>query len=353
MKQIVMLGTALETQGGISAVVSVYRDTGFLERHRVRYIATHRDGSNAAKLTTMGRAWWTFIGLLLRGRVGLVHVHTSSRASFWRKLLFFLPSFVAGVPVLLHLHGSEFAVFHDRECGPLRRWIVRRVFERCAVVLVLSAAWERWVRGMCAQPRVEVLFNPVEIPEPGIASPSGAELLFLGRIGQRKGAFDLIDAVAQIRDRVPGLHLCLGGDGDLDGARRRIAERGLEASVSIPGWVRGPAKQDLLRQAAVFVLPSYHEGLPMGLLEAMAAGVAVVSTPVGGIPEAVDDGVEGYLVKPGDVEMLGQRLQTLLQDPALRRRMGAAARVRAQRDFSVDAVLPALAAVYARFGFRP
>jgi glycosyltransferase involved in cell wall biosynthesis len=123
--------------------------------------------------------------------------------------------------------------------------------------------------------------------------------------------------------------------------------------VEVLGWITGADKLTRLQQAAVFALPSFSEGLPMGLLEAMAAGLPVLATPVGGIPEVITDGVEGFLVDPGDVGALTDRLSRLLSDENLRGRMGRAARHKAEALFTVDVILPQLEQLYTRLGATP
>jgi glycosyltransferase involved in cell wall biosynthesis len=303
------------------------------------------------KLRRMVGAWLRFMALLLTGRVGLLHVHLSSRASFWRKLAFVAPALWAGRKVLLHLHGSEFAVFYERECSPARQRVVRWVFNRSARVVVLSDAWAAWTRTITANPGLRVLYNPV-VQAPQAASTDQGKpmapcrLLFLGRMGERKGTFDLLKAVAQARAQGADVQLALGGDGDRAGVKALAATLGITPQVELLGWVRGEDKQRQLAQASVFVLPSYHEGLPMGILEAMAAGLPVLSTPVGGIPEAVSEGVEGHLVAPGDVAALAARLVQLAADPALAARMGQAAREKVARCFAADVIVPQVEALY-------
>lgn len=111
----------------------------------------------------------------------------------------------------------------------------------------------------------------------------------------------------------------MAGDGEVEQVRARVAERGLEDRVAVLGWVDGEKKLELLRNAAAVVLPSYHEGLPMAILEGMAAGKAIISTTVGAIPEVVTGG-NGTLVEPGDVIALAQ---ALLQYGGNGRRSGA------------------------------
>ena len=119
------------------------------------------------------------------------------------------------------------------------------------------------------------------------------------------------------------------------------------------GWVDDEAKRRVLAEAAVYVLPSYYEGLPMGVLEAMSAGLPVVSTVVGGIPEAVTEGVEGYLVLPGDVKKLAAVLRDLLRDAELRERMGLAGKKKIREHFASPVILPQIEAVYRRLGAIP
>lgn len=287
-------------------------------------------------------------------RPALVHIHVASRASFWRKFSFFLLAFSLRIPAILHLHGAEFALFYDRECGPVRKRLVRFVFNRCHHVVVLSGAWKAWACQMCTNPNVVRIYNPVLLPskvtpwkqrKPGTA-------LFLGRLGKRKGSYDLLEATARVAAERPELRLLLGGDGELDEVRARAAELGIADKVELLGWVRGEDKEQLLAMAVLYVLPSYNEGLPVSVLEAMAAGLPILSTPVGGIPEAVADGIEGFLIEPGDVQALAERLNHLLGDPELARRMGECARHKVEIAFSAAAVLPQIEAMYTEMDLR-
>jgi glycosyltransferase involved in cell wall biosynthesis len=354
-KAIFMIGTRFDTKGGISSVVNVYRAAGLFDRLPVQYISTHCDGNAWRKILLMTYAFLQFFNALFRKKVGLLHIHLSSRASFWRKLLFFVPAFLTGVPIILHLHGSEFSVFYENECGPLKKRLVRFVFNNAAKILVLSSVWNRWVCSISENQNVITLFNPVVTPKPGkgVFQRDNALVLFLGRLGQRKGTYDLIAACAQVVSDVPNFKLLLAGDGDSVGVKTRAFASGVDKNVEILGWIRGAEKERLLATAGVYVLPSYHEGLPMSILEAMAVGLPILSTNIGGIPEAVTDGVEGFLIEPGDVQGLAARLARLITDKQLAAEMGLAARRKALSTFSTDVVLPKLEKIYAEFGFVP
>jgi glycosyltransferase involved in cell wall biosynthesis len=162
--------------------------------------------------------------------------------------------------------------------------------------------------------------------------------------------YDLLSAAARVKANCPSLKLRLGGDGELAQVANYAHELGLEGQVEMLGWVSGKEKETELNKAWLYALPSYHEGLPMSILEAMAAGLPILSTPIAGIPEAVTDGVEGFLVPPGDVEMLADRLEKLLNEPGLARQMGAAARKKVEDSFSSQVVLPKLEHMYSELG---
>jgi glycosyltransferase involved in cell wall biosynthesis len=142
------------------------------------------------------------------------------------------------------------------------------------------------------------------------------------------------------------MRLVVGGVGDLDALRRRADELGIGQRVALPGWIDARAREMELARAQVFCLPSHAEGLPMAMLEAMAAGKAVVASTVGGIPEAIADGDNGLLVAPGDVAALTAALGALLRDGALRERLGGRARATVQQRFCTDVALARLSALY-------
>ena len=344
---IVMVGTSLETRGGISSVVAVYRDQGLLARSGVTYLASHRDGSKAAKLATLLAAWPRFLGLLLRRRIALLHVHASSRASFWRKSLFLLPAFAAKVPTVFHLHGGEFALFYDKECGPRRRAFIRSVLARADTVIVLSSGWAEWVRSVAPGAHIVVIHNPVVVPPlDETLHRTEPVVLSLGRLGRLKGSFDLLEAVAELKALGIDVRLRLGGDGQIDEVRARATELGIADRVDVLGWI-GPAERIAeLARARIYALPSYNEGLPMSLLEAMAAGLPVVTTPVGGIPDVVREGVDGHFVKPGDVDALAARIAALLADPLRARAMGLAGHEHVRTEFGAEMLVPRVEAVW-------
>jgi glycosyltransferase involved in cell wall biosynthesis len=353
-RRIIMVGTAFETRGGIAAVVNAYRANGLFERWPVEYVVSHGDGSFARKLRLAAQGAFRYVGLLARPGGALVHVHLASRASFWRKSLFMALALAANARLVLHLHGGGFARFYAAECGGAGRRLVRFFLVRAVAVIVLSERWARWVRSVAGEARIVCLPNPVSAAPAGAAGHGpGNTVLFMGRPEHSKGLFDLLEVLARLRSCVPDIRLVCAGDGDL-GAARACAERlGIADRVVLTGWLGAEAKARWMNISDVFVLPSYAEGMPMSLLEAMAAGMPVLATAVGGIPDVITEGVNGVLAAPGDRAMLERLLLRLLSDRALRARLGAAARETARLRFAADQCIGQLESLYRELGVQP
>jgi glycosyltransferase involved in cell wall biosynthesis len=345
--RVLMIGTAPGGKGGIAAVVEVLLRDGLFERESVLYLSSHLDGTRSAKAgAAIGALWRTGL-LCLRARPAVVHVHSASRASFVRKSLLLLVARLAGCRTIFQLHGGEFRQFAAAESGVAMRWWIRHTLEHSSLVIALSDGWAGFVRGFAPAARVEVLPNPVALPAAaGRGGEQPGRILFLGRAEAGKGVFELLAAVAALAPAFPRIQLVIGGNGDLEQLRRRAAELGIGERLVLPGWLEAPEKLLELARAQVFCLPSHAEGLPMAMLEAMAAGKAVVVTSVGAIPEAVSDHETGMLVPPRDVPALAAALATLLQDGALRERLGDKARVTVQQRFSTGVVMGKLSALY-------
>jgi glycosyltransferase involved in cell wall biosynthesis len=344
------------TAGGMAQVVSILRGTRFFTDFSVRVIVTHKEGSAPRRAAIYFRAMATFLALLVTRRAALVHAHVAAHGSFWRKSTFLTLARIFRVPTILHLHASQIGDFYEKDCGPIQRRVIRHILEHASTVIVLSERLQSYVGTIAPSARVVTIHNFVDDArieteaKRASVTRSSTMLLFLGEIGHRKGIHDLVRALPEISKSIPDVRLVAGGSGDIDAVRRRIEELGIAKHVILPGYVSGPEKFRLLAEAAIYVLPSYNEGVPISILEAMSVGLPIVTTPVGGIPDVIRDGEEGFLVSPGSIDQLARRIIELLSNENLRMRMGDAARRRLQTAFSPEKSLCALQALYESHG---
>ena len=268
----------------------------------------------------------------------VAQLHTAEKGSFWRKWTISRILRARGIPYVVHLHGANFDDFFEASSPAAKRRIAE-FFEQAACAVALSGSWKSWLEANVSRTaNVAVVENPCERvvdPPPARSGKGPAKILYAGIVGERKGAFDLARAFAKgnLRD-VARLEFC--GNGEVEALRAKVSELGLATSVSVAGWTPHDEMLRKMEEADVFVLPSYAEGLPMVVLEAMGSALPVVSTRVGGIPEAVEDGKTGILVEPGDVECLAAAMRALAEDPELRARMGAAGLARVREKFSLE-----------------
>jgi glycosyltransferase involved in cell wall biosynthesis len=357
-KTIALVGPAPESRGGIAATIRGIACSPLRQRYGFVCVATYADGSPTRKASCAAAGLTRLAVLLARGQVDLVHVHCASGASFVRKLAAVQLARLADRPTVFHVHGGDFAV---KLAAPgVRGRVYRRAFrhalEHANAVVALTEGWAAELRRFGTMRRLAVVPNSPDLP----ASPNGRGapgatpyLLYLGHLYRQKGLFELLDAFAALRSRRPELRLVLAGESlrrdDIPVAEllAYAGERGLDTSaVLLPGWVDGERKAELVAATACVVLPSHREGLPLVLLEAMAAGRPVVATTVGGVPEAVRDGIEGLLVEPGDPAALAAALGRVLDDPGLADSMGAAGRRRVLEEYSPDAVATRIGDLY-------
>ena len=301
------------------------------------------------------KAVWRFAQAAAGNEATIVHLNMAERGSVWRKGVLLVAARGLGLRTLLHLHAAELMADYGRMPG-WRRWLVRRIFRAADQCVVLGTPWRNWLTGTLgvAEGRVTVLRNGVEQPRGARQPPQGGafSLLFLGNLLARKGLLDLLDALGSARLRGAHWYLVVAGGGPEAGARRRAEALGIEQRVEFAGWLARGAVDAALAAAGAVVLPSYHEGLPLALLEAASLGVPVVASPVGAIPELFTDGETALLVPPGDVAGLAAALHRLMADPALCDRLGRNGQALYQSTCTMEVFLAGLERIYRQLAAR-
>ena len=347
---ILMLGPSLDHPGGMTEVVRTYRAGGAFDAWPLRYVATYAGRGLLTRLQMWLWALGTQLGLLMQRRVALVHVHSAAYGSFWRKSMLCALACAFRVPYVLHLHDGRFTRFY-RQKGFVFRFLIRTVLRKAARVVVLSRHWRDEVGRIEPAARTAIVANPVAVPAalPGLRR-AARTVLFLNWLHEEKGVLDLVRAMPAVLRALPQARLVLAGSGDSGALLELARSLRVAQSLHLPGWIGGSEKDALLREAGVLVLPSYYEGMPMGLLEAMARGVPVIASAVGGIPDLIEHRVNGLLVEPGQPEALARAIIAVLGDAALGSRLREAAHREAGERYSTASVLHALELLYRELG---
>ena len=198
--------------------------------------------------------------------------------------------------------------------------------------------------------RTVTIANPCAFVPPVANRREGltVRILFAGWICQQKGVFDLIRAFALVVQRCPevDIELVVAGKGDVDACKKLASDLGLLDKIRFPGWLDDLALREAYSEAHIYCLPSYVEGVPMSVLEAMVFSLPVVTCPVGGVPDVVRDGVHGVWIQPGDIPGIADALKRLIGDRDERERMGQAGRREVLNGYSTARVSGELMELY-------
>ncbi|MBC6111858.1 glycosyltransferase [Pedobacter fastidiosus] len=349
MKKIIIIGPSIErTKGGIASVIK-----GFLESnsenfgYKCFHYVSHVEGGGINKILFFLKC---FFKLLFTKKIALVHIHTACDASFYRKALFAVLSRVKGVPVFMHIHGADFDDFYLKSNVFLKSFI-RYLLVNCSRVIVLSNYWKVFFEDNLNLKNLEILNNAVNVDLfcRCCSVPKNIHsFLFLGRLGERKGTYDLIKAIDLIinRDGLKHFKFYFAGDGEIEESKKIITDLNLNNYVDVLGWVDNEMKLSVLSKADTVILPSYNEGLPVALLEAMAAGKVILSTPVGGIPDLVAEGVNGFLVQPGDVDDLASKIKFISEYPEKMKEISSANILAIENEYSTPKINKQLFQLY-------
>jgi glycosyltransferase involved in cell wall biosynthesis len=350
MRKNINLTVATSTHGcgGIATVLTGYQRSGFFEKTHSILVSTHiNETGRCGLLFHFFRAIYRILRFFIMNNVRIVHIHMASRGSYSRKSIITRLSKLLGAKVIIHLHGGEFQQFYNEESTLSKQAHIRSTFNLADKVVVLSSQWQHWINSIIDDPsKTNIVYNAV----PVLSLPKKTEekdiILFLGRLGKPKGVDDLINAFSLIGQKYPRAELHLGGDGNEDFYKIMISNLKLESRIKLLGWVSGDTKTQHLANATIYCLPSYNEGFPMGVLEAMSSKIPVVSSKVGGIPDAITDKQEGLLINAGDVDGLASALSVLLSNSELRDRYANAAFKKYTDNFSPEVINAQLEGIY-------
>lgn len=340
MRKVLVVATSPKSRGGIASVVKAHKQTEQWEIYNCKWIATHID---------RGR-FWAFI-YLLKGMLyflfhlptaEIVHIHLSEPSSAKRKLLFFYCARIFRKKIIVHFHAFSPETTIEGNC----QWLYRHLFSRANRVIVLSKMWQNKVSEAFSLNNVIVLYNPCAAESNDMLYTKQKAILYAGALCARKGYADLLRAFSKIADVHKDWKLIFAGNGDVEEGVRLSKELGIEQQCLFLGWISGDEKDKVFKESSIFCLPSYAEGFPMAVLDAWAYGLPVITTPVGGIPDIVNDGENSLLFSPGNIDELSTKLDLLIKDDVLRKKLSEEANKLAKTVFNVSTIARELGHIY-------
>ena len=339
-----MIGADRSVHGGVSAVVNNYYKAGLDKKINLIYIGTMVDGSKFRKLLRAISSYLRFLAVL--PKMDILHVNMAADASFYRKKIFIETAAFFHKKILIHEHGGDFQGFYYDKNTENGRRSIRKTLNKAQVFVVLSQEWAEFFKPIVNKKKIIILENAVLIPPDAKTAYGDHNLLFLGRLCKEKGISELFDAVSAASKRYPDIRLYLGGiweDSDLKNRAEALKDH-----VKYLGWADDKKKERYMEKCSIFVLPTYFEGQPISLLEAMAKGMAAISTNVGGIPQIMTNARDGILIPAKETHALSESICELLDDAEMKKRYGTNARTRVMQSYDMRKRVDELVAIYER-----
>jgi glycosyltransferase involved in cell wall biosynthesis len=344
IKNIIYIASPWGAAGGGMYKVSDY----LIQTHKKKKSNYELLGLDTRGNKTVAHSFWylliSLVSILrgkLSGKLVGVHVNMAERLSVFRKGIIILFCKLIGVPTILHLHAAQFPIFYN-SIPRFLKFLVRGLFKLPQKVIVLGATAQKFVTSdlRVKVEKVEVIPNGVpsaSLPRRKFDSSKNFEILFLGNLTERKGVTDLLKAInSKVLLGEQGFILRLAGGGNIENYKTYVSENRLDNFVQFEGWVDQQSASKLLANADVLILPSYDEGLPLVILEAMANSVAVICTPVGEIANFLKDEVNAIFVAPGDMNALCTAISRFQNDSTFREKVEQVNLVYFDRFFSLE-----------------
>jgi glycosyltransferase involved in cell wall biosynthesis len=358
--RVLMIGPGEGVGGGISSLVKTFLPI-LKKRVSISYLYSVKQRPlkfsgkiSIRNLIIVSSQYIRFLVTLIRYHPNIIHIHTSQGLAWLKDTFFVLIGKTVRCQVILHIHGGNFFELYNKSPWFLKVYTLKMLGITDGVITVSKKNQDN-ILSLLTNKQVINLLNCVDTesiqPDSTSLTKAPVNLLFLGRVGYQKGVFDLVDAIRAIHFEGIDVHVWIIGPEEIKGDYIKIFEKledyQLISTCEILGNISRDEVLGLLKRSSFLVLPSYYEGLPMSILEALATGLPVIATTVGGIPEAVKDGYNGFLIPVGDIQVLANRISQLITNPELRATMGRNSREVAERDFDVVSYVNKLISLYA------
>ncbi|MBN1480501.1 glycosyltransferase family 4 protein [candidate division KSB1 bacterium] len=315
-------------------------DTGYAVFQR-------RFGSTMLSYGYSGWFFLKYLHLLFSRKIDIIHIHTASYTSFWEKCAYICAGKVAGKKIVVHIHGALFKEFYKTSSRPAQKLIIR-FLRRCDAIFVLSRSWKDFFSKIVCDNKLYIVENGINLaPFKNIGKkPARFSIVHMGEVSARKGIYDILKVAEVLQRQKFKVHFDIVGPGELDKVSALIQQKKIEDYITLHGAQFGEKRYVYFQRAHCFILASYGEGFPIALIEALAAGLPVVTTRVGGIPDMITHGVHGFLCEPGNIDEIANAIQHYIQNSKTSCESAEENRLHANTHFNIECCADKIAKIY-------
>lgn len=344
--RVLMVGCDKSTKGGMWKVVENYLESECFMKHvDLEYVPTSITGKFYNKIIFTFKAYIKIFISFIKNNPDILHVHMSERGSVFRKGLIISLAKIFNIKIIIHMHGAEFETWYNSLNNSTQKKVVN-ILMKADKVIILGQYWYDFISTLCPKDKIYVLHNAVSVPNDNKYNSDARNLLFLGVVGQRKGAYDLLDAFEKSLGKIPSdVNLLYYGPDFEKKIEQAIEGRKMCKRVKYMGWLSESDKKAVFNNTMLNILPSYNEGLPMTILETMAYGIPNISTKVAAIPEVIDE-TNGVLLDTGNVDQLSLNIIELVNSKKSREIKSEYAYTTIKKEFSLESHMVKLINLY-------
>lgn len=337
-KKTLIVGPSKDTKGGITSVIFAYKNSEFWEKWDCVWIPSYIDKNWFLKIVFFLSGYIKF--LLFLPTTKIVHIHIALGTSAFRKKFFFYLAYYLRKKTILHFHTPG-----NAKEPPIDLPIILKIFNKANAVIVLSDGWKDLVIKYCPKAKVYTVPNPAP-PIKKIDKNKMDWILFMGTLDYRKGFLDLLKAFSLIHKDFPEWKLIFAGNGMIEKGRTVAEELKITNKVEFKGWVKGKQKAYLFKMSSIFCLPSYAEGFPVSILEALSYGLPIVCSPVGGIKDFLNEEIDFISCSPGNCKDIAMKLSLLMKNKKLQFKMARNSLKIANDKFSMEEISKQMSNIY-------
>lgn len=328
-----MVGSAEQSGGGVASVVRLMKIMPFWNKYQCGWLGTQIQSNYKTKLWYALKAYVKAIFTIWR--YDIVHFHTvPDRICLIIQMPVLILALLGRKKIIMHIHmGNQ---LEDHVHNKLFIWCLNRA----DCVVLLAKKWQTLFKTLYpdVKPETAVIYNACAPTPPVDYSLKEKSIIFAAHLDENKRADLLLEAWKKIHEYYPDWHVTIMGDGDVGFYKRMCHNLGLDDSVTFTGYIIGSKKDEIWAKASIYCMCSHHEGFPMVVLEAWARGIAVITTPVGGLPDVIEEGRNCLTFPFGDADALARQLKLMIDSPKLRRDIAVYSKEFGENIFAPDKI---------------
>lgn len=335
-----MVGSHEKSKGGVTSAIKLLKESSIWDKYQCYWLGTQIQGSKWLKLYYCIKAY--IYGLCLVWKYNIIHFHAVPDISLLVQFPIYFLALIGRKKIILHLHvGNQIEYYKDNK-------LFRFCIKHSNLILLLAKNWEEKFNILIQGNKVKTdyLYNAYSPVNAIDYTQRNKTILFAAHLNANKAYDILLKAFKEIAKKYPEWKLIIMGDGEVDKARDLAHQLNLDSQVLFTGYIVGESKQKYFQEASIYCMCSYQEGFPMVVIEAWAYGIPVITTPVGGLPDVLEEGRNASVFEFGDYIGLASKMKDLIENPNRRQEMSQYSQKFVADSFSVKSISSKLDKLY-------